>query len=90
MKKAYTLLACTITSVFFSSMIHAESTAQVSPRIINGSDATLGQWPSIVALVTRGQNAFDGQFCGGSFLGDRYVLTAAHCVYLRDPTTVDV
>ncbi|EON6312588.1 TPA: trypsin-like serine protease [Vibrio cholerae] len=90
MKKAYTLLACTITSVFFSSMIHAESTAQVSPRIINGSDATLGQWPSIVALVTRGQNAFDGQFCGGSFLGDRYVLTAAHCVDFRDPTTIDV
>ncbi|HDZ9265293.1 TPA: trypsin-like serine protease [Vibrio cholerae] len=90
MKKAYTLLACTITTVFFSSMIHAESTAQVSPRIINGSDATLGQWPSIVALVTRGQNAFDGQFCGGSFLGDRYVLTAAHCVDFRDPTTVDV
>ncbi|EGR1092150.1 GlyGly-CTERM sorting domain-containing protein [Vibrio cholerae] len=90
MKKAYTLLACTITSVFFSSMIHAESTAQVSPRIINGSDATLGEWPSIVALVTRGQNAFDGQFCGGSFLGDRYVLTAAHCVDFRDPTTVDV
>ncbi|ELJ8616192.1 TPA: trypsin-like serine protease [Vibrio cholerae] len=90
MKKAYTLLACTITSVFFSSMIHAESTAQVSPRIINGSDATLGQWPSIVALVTRGQNAFDGQFCGGSFLGDRYVLTAAHCVDFSDPTTIDV
>ncbi|QYO69152.1 trypsin-like serine protease [Vibrio cholerae] len=90
MKKAYTLLACTITSVFFSSMIHAESTAQVSPRIINGSDATLGEWPSIVALVTRGQNAFDGQFCGGSFLGDRYVLTAAHCVDFRDPNTVDV
>lgn len=90
MKKAYTLLACTITSVFFSSMIHAESTAQVSPRIINGSDATLGQWPSIVALVTRGQNAFDGQFCGGSFFGDRYVLTAAHCVDFRDPTTIDV
>ncbi|HGE6131425.1 TPA: trypsin-like serine protease [Vibrio cholerae] len=90
MKKAYTLLACTITSVFFSSMIHAESTAQVSPRIINGSDATFGEWPSIVALVTRGQNAFDGQFCGGSFLGDRYVLTAAHCVDFRDPTTVDV
>lgn len=90
MKKAYTLLACTITSVFFSSMIHAESTAQVSPRIINGSDATLGEWPSIVALVTRGQNAFDGQFCGGSFLGDRYVLTAAHCVDFRDPTTIDV
>ncbi|RBM30274.1 trypsin-like serine protease [Vibrio tarriae] len=90
MKKAYTLLACSIASVFFSSMIHAESTAQVSPRIINGSDATLGEWPSIVALVKRGQNALNGQFCGGSFLGERYVLTAAHCVEFMDPTALDV
>lgn len=89
MKKAYTLLACSVASVFFPKMLFAESTANISPRIINGSDATLGEWPSIVALVKSGQNAFDGQFCGGSFLGGRYVLTAAHCVEFMDPAKLD-
>lgn len=89
MKKAYTLLACSVASVFFPTMLFAESTANISPRIINGSDATLGEWPSIVALVKSGQNAFDGQFCGGSFLGGRYVLTAAHCVEFMDPAKLD-
>lgn len=89
MKKAYTLLACSVASVFFPTMLFAESTASISPRIINGSDATLGEWPSIVALVKSGQNAFDGQFCGGSFLGGRYVLTAAHCVEFMDPAKLD-
>ncbi|ENM5732580.1 trypsin-like serine protease [Vibrio mimicus] len=89
MKKAYTLLACSVASVFFPTMLFAESTANISPRIINGSDATLGEWPSIVALVKSSQNAFDGQFCGGSFLGGRYVLTAAHCVEFMDPAKLD-
>ncbi|AMG05280.1 S1 family peptidase [Vibrio mimicus] len=89
MKKVYTLLACSVASVFFPTMLFAESTANISPRIINGSDATLGEWPSIVALVKSGQNAFDGQFCGGSFLGGRYVLTAAHCVEFMDPAKLD-
>ncbi|WP_032468167.1 S1 family peptidase [Vibrio sp. RC586] len=90
MKKAYTLLACSIMPLFFPAILHAESAASVSPRIINGSDAAIGDWPSIVALVKRNQNAFDGQFCGGSFLGGRYVLTAAHCVEFMDPEKLDV
>lgn len=62
-------------------LLTATSFAQdFSPRIIDGSTATNNDWPYITALVTKGASAYDGQFCGGSYIGDRYILTAAHCV----------
>ena len=44
-------------------------------RVIGGTTATPNSWPWIVAIYN------DGDFtCGGSLIGYRYVLTAAHCV----------
>ncbi|TXZ05731.1 trypsin-like serine protease [Vibrio mimicus] len=90
MKKVYTLLACSVTPVFFPALLYAAPVTEVSSRIINGSDANSANWPSIVALVTRGADAYKGRFCGGSFLGDRYVLTAAHCFDTLSASGVDV
>lgn len=62
-------------------MLATSSLAQeISPRIIDGTNATSNDWPYITALVTKGSSAYEGQFCGGSYIGDRYILTAAHCV----------
>lgn len=60
------LLSCFI-GFSFSTLLYAESTADISSRIINGSNANSAEWPSIVALVKRGADAYQGQFCGGSF-----------------------
>ncbi len=46
--------------------------------VVNGDDADIGEFPFQVALRTR---ATLFQFCGGTLLNSRYVLTAAHCVF---------
>ncbi|MCW8332941.1 S1 family peptidase [Vibrio paucivorans] len=68
------LLAASV--VTFASPLSASPEA----RIIDGTTANQSDWPYMVALVTKGSNAYDGQFCGGSLIDERYVLTAAHCV----------
>ena len=62
-----------------------------TPRIIGGRVATPGQFPWIVALVSGGRDASDGQFCGGSVIAADLVATAAHCVTGTDePADLDV
>lgn len=44
-------------------------------RIVNGNNADEAEWPWIAALLNNGR-----QFCGGSLIDDKHILTAAHCV----------
>lgn len=52
------------------------ATAQISPQIVGGTPASGGEYPA-QALVYQ---PADGAFCGGTLIGARQVLTAAHCV----------
>lgn len=47
------------------------------PRIVGGTPATIGKFPSKVSLQMASNGA---HFCGGILLTMQHVLTAAHCV----------
>ncbi|KAK9307306.1 hypothetical protein QLX08_002321 [Tetragonisca angustula] len=58
-----------------TSQCGAKNGIQDQERIVGGQNAILGEWPWIAALFNGGR-----QFCGGSLIDDRHILTAAHCV----------
>jgi trypsin len=64
----------------------AQRDGSVEPKIVGGSPVSISQYPWQAAVVERGGgNAQTRQFCGGSVLTSRIVITAAHCVADTDP-----
>uniref|UniRef100_A0A1V1FKK2 Putative serine protease 30 n=1 Tax=Reticulitermes speratus TaxID=60591 RepID=A0A1V1FKK2_9NEOP len=56
---------------------------RTNPLIINGQSTTHGQWPWHAALYRH--QGYDTVYqCGGSFVGTRTIITAAHCVTTRN------
>lgn len=61
------------------TLCNAEVEIDRSTRIIGGSEARVGQFPYMVALIL-GLPDFGQSFCGGSIISSQFVLTAAHCM----------
>jgi trypsin len=65
------------------------------PKIVGGSETTIAQYPWQAALVfspaeAPGDDAHERQFCGGSLVTTRIVITAAHCVFGMGASEIDV
>ncbi|EDW00796.1 venom serine protease [Drosophila grimshawi] len=59
----------------------------VSPRISNGQQAAINEYPSMVAL--KDVTSTVTSFCGGVIVGPRHIVTAAHCAGLvQQPTNI--
>src|SRR3954453_10848028 len=67
----------------------AQTQASPQPRVGGGHDATISQYPWQAGVVfspsKASGTAYDRQFCGGSLITSRIVMTAAHCVFDTDP-----
>ena len=50
-------------------------------RIVGGEEASIGEYPWLALIgYTSGRGSDVTWSCGGSLIGNKYVLTAAHCV----------
>jgi len=63
--------------------------AESDKRIVGGEKAETGELPWQVALLFGGPELYR-QGCGGSLVGDKYVVTAAHCTEGQSPSSLFV
>jgi secreted trypsin-like serine protease len=57
----------------------ADKQSSKQTRIIGGIESKAKQYPFMTGLVDRNAEGIS-TYCGASFIGKRYVLTASHCV----------
>lgn len=74
------LLASAMTFTALSGAAVADDQL-MQPQIIGGQTASLGQFPWQVAIVGSLSDPYQTQFCGGALLDEKWVITAAHCVF---------
>ena len=64
----------------------ATAGADVQPKIVGGSNASIDTYPWQAAVIFNPSKVGGRSlFCGGSLLTSRIVITAGHCVYDSDP-----
>ncbi|NOH92511.1 trypsin-like serine protease [Vibrio sp. AIC-3] len=77
--------------IYTSSVMATENSVEVSPDatvtpyIVNGSDASVTEFPSMASLFID-RIDYDGvystgPYCGATILDPTHILTAAHCIY---------
>jgi len=82
--------ALAATSLLVGGAVTSAVAVDRPSRIIGGSEATIESVPWQAALLNpqSGPQLYDAQFCGGSIINARWVVTAAHCLVVGESGTV--
>ncbi|KAG8313692.1 hypothetical protein J6590_002164 [Homalodisca vitripennis] len=55
-------------------------------KVVGGYQALPGQFPYQVSLrMATSYGSTSGHFCGGTIINERHIVTAAHCLYRKNP-----
>ena len=73
----------TVRSLALLLMLTSTLTASAQQKVVGGVDVDIKDYPWQIALTSSPTGS---GFCGGSIIGDSWVLTAAHCVNGDSPS----
>ncbi len=78
--------------VFAAEEPASEVGGTVQPQVVGGEPVPDGEYKFVAALrdITRGNTAYEQQFCGGTLIDRDSVLTASHCIESVTPAQLRV